>query len=495
MPLFSSDPAALVRQLNGARVLCVGDVMLDVFVYGSVDRVSPEAPIAVLAIERESAMLGGSGNVVRNLVAVGAEVCFLAIVGDDMAGREITALIGAEPRIEPHLLVDSSRCTTIKTRYVAGVQQLLRADRETAAPPGDHVLLDLASRAEQAMADHKVLVLSDYGKGVLEERVCRRLIDRARSLGVTVIVDPKGRDYSRYVGATLITPNRRELHDATGLPVNDDASIIDAARYIMDRDGVENVLVTRSRDGMTLVQGDGQVAHFDAEAREVYDVAGAGDTVVSSLAAALAGGVSLADACRLANVAAGIVVGKTGTAVAHSEEIVTAIKTRDMVMGEAKIAALAGAQERIAAWRRDGLKIGFTNGCFDLLHPGHISLIAQARSACDRLIVGLNTDASVSRLKGPERPIQNETARATVLAALGNVDLVTFFDEDTPLTLIEALKPDVLVKGEDYKIEEVVGADLVRGWGGEVVLARLTVGQSTTATVRRIRAAETPANG
>jgi len=495
MPLFSSDPAALVRQLNGARVLCVGDVMLDVFVYGSVDRVSPEAPIAVLAIERESAMLGGSGNVVRNLVALGAEVCFLAIVGDDMAGREITALIGAESRIEPHLLIDSSRCTTIKTRYVAGVQQLLRADRETAAPPGDHVLLDLASRAEQAMADHKVLVLSDYGKGVLEERVCRRLIDRARSLGVTVIVDPKGRDYARYVGATLITPNRRELHDATGLPVNDDASIIDAARYIMDRDGVENVLVTRSRDGMTLVQGDGQVAHFGAEAREVYDVAGAGDTVVSSLAAALAGGVGLADACRLANVAAGIVVGKTGTAVAHSEEIVTAIKTRDMVMGEAKIAAPLGALERIAAWRRDGLKIGFTNGCFDLLHPGHISLIAQARAACDRLIVGLNTDASVRRLKGPERPIQSETARATVLAALVNVDLVTFFDEDTPLELIASLRPDLLVKGDDYKIEEVVGADLVQSWGGEVLLARLTAGQSTTATVRRIRAAENPSVG
>ncbi|MFY7959183.1 MAG: D-glycero-beta-D-manno-heptose 1-phosphate adenylyltransferase, partial [Elsteraceae bacterium] len=407
----------------------------------------------------------------------------------------VMSLVGEIDGVEPHLLVDSARCTTIKTRYVAGVQQLLRADRETASPPGDHVLLDLASRAEQAMADHKVLVLSDYGKGVLEERVCRRLIDRAKALGVTVIVDPKGRDYSRYVGATLITPNRRELHDATGLPVNDDASIIDAARYIMDRDGVENVLVTRSRDGMTLVQGDGQVTHFEAEAREVYDVAGAGDTVVSSLAAAIAGGVSLADACRLANVAAGIVVGKMGTAVAHSEEIVTAIKTRDMVMGEAKIAALAGAQERIAAWRRDGLKIGFTNGCFDLLHPGHISLIAQARAACDRLIVGLNTDDSVRRLKGPERPIQNETARATVLAALGNVDLVTFFDEDTPLALIEALRPDLLVKGDDYKIDEVVGAEQVLGWGGEVLLARLTAGQSTTATVMRIRAAEASAAG
>ena len=351
MPLFTSNPTALVGQMSGARVMCVGDVMLDVFIYGSVDRVSPEAPIAVLAVEREDAMLGGSGNVVRNLVAVGAEVCFLAIVGDDMAGRDITALIGAESRIEPHLLVDASRCTTIKTRFVAGVQQLLRADRETAASPGDHVLLDLASRAEQAMPDHKVLILSDYGKGVLEDQVCRRLIDRARALGVLVIVDPKGRDYARYAGATLITPNRRELHDATGLPVNDNASIIDAARYIMDRDGVENVLVTRSRDGMTLVEASGEVTHFDAEAREVFDVAGAGDTVVSSLAAALAGGVGLADACRLANIAAGIVVGKIGTAVAHAEEIVTAIKTRDMVMGEAKIAALAGARDRIATDR------------------------------------------------------------------------------------------------------------------------------------------------
>jgi D-beta-D-heptose 7-phosphate kinase/D-beta-D-heptose 1-phosphate adenosyltransferase len=490
MPLFTSNPTALVGQMSGARVMCVGDVMLDVFIYGSVDRVSPEAPIAVLAVEREDAMLGGSGNVVRNLVAVGAEVCFLAIVGDDMAGRDITALIGAESRIEPHLLVDASRCTTIKTRFVAGVQQLLRADRETATPPGDHVLLDLASRAEQAMPDHKVLVLSDYGKGVLEDQVCRRLIDRARALGVLVIVDPKGRDYARYAGATLITPNRRELHDATGLPVNDNASIIDAARYIMDRDGVENVLVTRSRDGMTLVEANGEVTHFDAEAREVFDVAGAGDTVVSSLAAALAGGVGLADACRLANIAAGIVVGKIGTAVAHAEEIVTAIKTRDMVMGEAKIAALAGARDRIATWRRDGLKVGFTNGCFDLLHPGHVSLIAQARAACDRLIVGINSDASVKRLKGPDRPIQNETARATVLAALGNVDMVTIFDQDTPYDLINELRPDVLVKGADYRIEDVVGADLVQGWGGSVHLAKLTSGQSTTATVSRIRASE-----
>jgi D-beta-D-heptose 7-phosphate kinase/D-beta-D-heptose 1-phosphate adenosyltransferase len=246
------------------------------------------------------------------------------------------------------------------------------------------------------------------------------------------------------------------------------------------------VLVTRSREGMSLVEGNGQVTDFGAEAREVFDVAGAGDTVVATLAAAIAGGIDLIDACHLANVAAGIVVGKIGTAVAHAEEIRTAIETRHLVRGDAKITALPGAVDRVAAWRRDRLRIGFTNGCFDLLHPGHVALIAQARAACDRLILAINSDASVTRLKGPGRPVQSEAARAAVLAGLADVDLVLAFDEDTPLETIRALAPDVLVKGADYADKEVVGADLVRARGGEVILADLTPGQSTSAIVARI---------
>ncbi|MBV8166794.1 MAG: D-glycero-beta-D-manno-heptose-7-phosphate kinase, partial [Alphaproteobacteria bacterium] len=440
----TSDLVSSVARLAQAKVLCVGDLMLDRFVYGQVERVSPEAPIPVVSVERELAMLGGAGNVVRNLVALGAETCFISVIGDDQASREVIQLVGAEPRIEPHLLVEPKRRTTIKTRFVAGSQQLLRADRETIAPIGAPIAAQLLQRAEEALRDHAVMILSDYGKGVLGPEAIETLIAAARAAGVKVVIDPKGRDYARYAGATLLTPNRRELMDAVGLPTGTDDEVVAAGRALFERCAIDALLVTRSQDGMTLIQRDGAVVHLPAKARQVFDVSGAGDTVVATVAAALSGGVALPDACMLANVAAGIVVGKIGTAVTHADEIVTALQTEDLAQGESKVLSLHAALDQVAAWRSKGLKIGFTNGCFDLLHPGHVSLLAQSRAQCDRLVVGLNSDASVKRLKGETRPVQTETARAVVLASLSHVDAVVIFPEDTPLSLIEAIKPDVL---------------------------------------------------
>ena len=479
------DLAGHLEALSRARVLCVGDVMLDRYVYGDVERISPEAPIPVIRIRNEAAMLGAAGNVARNLVALGASVRFIAVIGDDAAGAEIAALLKAEEGVAPELVVAMGRRTTIKTRFVAAHQQILRADAESDGALGDCAGA-LIRRVRGALDDCDVVVLSDYGKGVLGPDTVAEIIAAARAGDRAVIVDPKGADYARYRGASLVTPNRRELGEAAGMPVDGDEAITAAARALIESCGIDGVLVTRSHDGMTLVTRDGAGLHIPAEAREVFDVSGAGDTVVAALAAALAGGVALAEAARLANVAAGVVVAKTGTAVASAGELFTALHARDLLTGEDKIVTAAEALGRIGRWRKAGLRIGFTNGCFDLLHPGHIALLTQARAACDRLVVGLNSDASMRRLKGEGRPIQAEAARAQVLASLATVDLVVSFAEDTPIKLVEALRPDVLVKGADYRLDQVVGADLVRGYGGEVVLVEIMPGYSTSATIARI---------
>lgn len=483
-----SDLLALVDRLDGAAVMVVGDVMLDRFLYGAVDRVSPEAPIPVLRLEREVTMLGGAGNVLRNLSAVGAKTVFFAVVGEDTAGQEVRQLVERESS-DPaliYLLVDGARATTIKERYIATGQQLLRADRETSFEVAQATKDKLLSKAEKALEGVGALVLSDYGKGVLPGDVVARLIARANTLGCPVIVDPKAVDYSYYRGAALVTPNRRELAQASGHSVQGDAEVVAACRSLTEAAGLGGVLATRSEEGMSLVLANGEVTHLPARAREVFDVSGAGDTVVALLGAALAAGILLEDAAGLANIAAGIVVGKTGTAVAEALEIRQAIHASRLSQAEAKFVDHELLLDQVARWRQAGFKVGFTNGCFDLLHPGHISLLRQSRAACDRLVVGLNSDASVARLKGPSRPVQAETARAVVLASLEDVDRVVVFGEDTPLELIEALRPDVLIKGADYAADEVVGAKEVQAYGGHLVLAQLEPGHSTTATLNRL---------
>ena len=481
----NSELLPYVDRLKTARVLCIGDVMLDHYVYGQVERVSPEAPIPVLWIEREIKTLGGAGNVLRNLRALGAAASFISVVGNDEAGREIGRLVEAQDGAEAHVLVQPQRTTTVKTRYIAGNQQLLRADHESAIPLDPYIREDMLRLARELVADHSVVVISDYAKGVLTEGVALEIIRAAREAGACVIVDPKGGDHIRYRGADLIKPNRRELAHATGMPVETDDEIIAASRALIERCGFNAVLASLGAEGSLLIAADGAAHIQRAEVREVFDVSGAGDTVVATVAAALAVGVALTDAARLGNFAAGIVVGKIGTAVVYASELTAALNGRDRHDAD-KVVPRSHALDLVARWRRHGLKVGFTNGCFDLLHPGHVALLGQAKAGCDRLIVGLNSDASTARLKGPRRPIQSETERAAVLASLAAVDLIVMFEEDTPMELIRDIRPQLLVKGDDYRLDEVVGADFVKHAGGEVLLVKVVPGYSTTATIARL---------
>ncbi len=483
--MSETDLIPLVEALAGARVLCVGDVMLDHYVYGRVERVSPEAPIPVLRVEREVRKLGGAGNVLSNLHALGTQACFISVTGNDSAGREVGKLVAALAGIEAHVFGERGRTTTIKTRYIADTQQMLRADREQVAPLTDAQREDVRRMVEQVLPHYQVTVLSDYAKGVLAQGVAGDIIAAATRAGHPIVVDPKGMDYGAYRGASIIKPNRRELGEATKRPVDSESAVVAAARSLIDAHGFGAVLVSLSQEGMLVVEQSGATAKLGAEAHEVFDVSGAGDTVIAVVAAALAAGAPVLDAARLANVAAGIVVGKVGTAIVHATELIERLVDREAVATR-KVLPLALAVDHVARWRRKGLRIGFTNGCFDLLHPGHVSLLAQARAACDRLVVGLNSDASVMRLKGPGRPVQNEQARSAVLASLASVDLVVLFDEDTPRNLITELKPDLLVKGADYRHDQVVGADLVEAYGGRVMLAELVPGFSTTATIAKL---------
>jgi len=481
-----SSLADLIERLNGARVLCVGDVMLDRYVMGEVERISPEAPIPVLRTQRETSMLGGAGNVASNIAALGGGGRFVGVVGEDAAGDEIARLLSNLQAIHADLVRDSERHTTLKTRFVGSNQQLMRADVESTEALSAQCQAQVLEHITHSGDTIGAVVLSDYGKGVLSDTIIQGVIAKAHAAKIPVVIDPKGSDYSRYRGADIITPNKKELMDATAMPARTDDDVVAACMNLIESCGVGSVLATRSADGMTLVTKDRDPLHLKAEAREVFDVSGAGDTVVATLALALAGGADLNDAASLANTAAGIVVGKAGTATVSGAELARALHHQDLGQAEAKLNDLDRAIAKVALWRDQGLKVGFTNGCFDLLHPGHISLLSQARAACDRLVVGLNSDSSVRGLKGETRPVQSEAARAAVLGALVAVDLIVLFSDETPIQLIEVLRPNVLVKGADYTIDTVVGADIVHGYGGRVVLADLVDGHSTTNTIERM---------
>jgi D-beta-D-heptose 7-phosphate kinase / D-beta-D-heptose 1-phosphate adenosyltransferase len=478
------DLEAAIRRLAHANVLIVGDVMLDRYVYGDVNRISVEAPVPILAIDREVEMPGGAGNVLRNLTALGAAAAFITVVGDDVAGSSLTALVGGHANVEPWLLVQGGRTTTQKTRYIAKGHQLLRADREQTDPINPRLAERLVRIAVDAMAATSVTVLSDYGKGVLAGEVPTQLLAAARASGRVLIVDPRGVDFSRYTGADIVMPNRPELAAATGMPVDTEAAIVAAGLALRERFEFGAVVVTRGNDGMTLIDADG-VRHFPAEAGEVYDTSGCGDTALAMLAAAVAAKLPLAVAVRLANIAAGVVVGKVGAAVAREAELLAAVSPERSA--SRKVVSLEEAVELAERWRHRGWRVGFTNGCFDLLHPGHLYLLDAGRAGCDRLIVGVNSDRSARRLKGPMRPAQGQEARAALLASLAPVDVVCVFDEDTPERLIRAVRPDVLITGGTEGVEEGIGADLVREWGGKVTVADVLPGHSTQAMFERIR--------
>jgi len=487
------DVEKVLSAVPQQTVLVVGDLMLDDFVYGEVSRISPEAPTPVIAVRRSEMVIGGAGNVARNIAALGARALFVGLIGQDEAGTTIRAALRSEERIEPHLVADDGRPTTRKVRFVSEHHSthLLRADWETAAPAGAAHEQELIALALQALPRAGAVVLSDYAKGVLTPGLIRTVIEAATRAGKPVIVDPKGTDYTIYRDATVITPNRQELAAATRLPAQSDAEVAEAAAVLRRSLGAQVVLVTRSEAGMTLVTGDAEPVHVPAYPVRVRDVSGAGDTVVAALALMLAAGAAFEPAMRAANAAASVVVGKRGTATATLAELRARLLPAATLASDKIVFDWSVLDERIASWRRAGLRVGFTNGCFDLLHPGHVKILAGARAACDRLVVGLNSDASVRRLKGEGRPVQDAHARAEVLAALEAVDLVVVFEEDTPLALIERIRPTVLVKGADYSLDQVVGRELVEAHGGEVVLIELVPGHSTTRMVERTRAGKT----
>ncbi|MGA7430188.1 MAG: D-glycero-beta-D-manno-heptose-7-phosphate kinase [Xanthobacteraceae bacterium] len=478
-----------LKHISQQTVLCVGDLMLDDFVYGEVTRISPEAPTPVLAVGRSEIEIGGAGNVARNIAALGARCIFVGLIGKDEAGRTLTeAFAKFKDSIVPQLVADSGRCTTRKVRFVSEHHSthLMRADWETAKPASEQTEQAIIAQAHAAMERAGAVVLSDYAKGVLTPAVVRAIIDRARQLGKPIIVDPKGHDYSVYRGATLITPNRQELGAAVHRPVVTEAELAAAAAELARLAECDAVLVTRSEEGMTLhVEGQPPV-HIPAYPVKVRDVSGAGDTVAAVMSILLAMKAPFDSAMRAANAAAAVVVGKRGTAAVSVAELRHRILPSASLASEDKVIFdWSVLDDRLAMWRRAGLRIGFTNGCFDILHRGHTKLLAEARAACDRLVVGLNSDASTTRLKGAGRPINPAEGRAEVLAALEAVDLVVVFEEDTPLKLIERVRPSVLVKGADYKREEVVGREFVEQAGGDIVLVGLVPGHSTTAIVKR----------
>ena len=481
--------ADLIPLLVGRTVLVLGDVMLDRYVSGEVSRISPEAPIPVLRVIAARASLGGAANVAQNVAALGARAILLGVIGTDDAGAEIERLVaGAGESVDARLCAIPQRQTTVKTRFTTrSMHQLLRVDDETVDPLDDESAAELRRRFARALPESDVVVLSDYAKGVLCDRLLRGVVNLSRRARRPVIADPKRASFKAYRNVTVLTPNAQEVARATGVEAADEDGAERAARIALDAAACDAVIVTRSENGLALVRRGMPALHLPARVQEVSDVSGAGDTFVAALAAALAGDRDLVKATRLANIAAGISVSRPGTAVVSGRDLAEELRRRNVIASDEKIMDAEGALRHIAEWRRRGLRIGFSNGCFDLIHPGHVHLLAQARAACDRLVVALNTDHSVRRLKGPERPIQSEAARATVMSSLASVDLVVLFAEETPLSLIEAIRPDVLVKGADYRPEQVVGADIVRRNGGKVLLVDLLPSQGTTATIARVR--------
>ncbi|MCM2356541.1 MAG: bifunctional D-glycero-beta-D-manno-heptose-7-phosphate kinase/D-glycero-beta-D-manno-heptose 1-phosphate adenylyltransferase HldE [Geobacteraceae bacterium] len=479
------DVESLFAKARDIRVLVVGDLMLDEYLWGRAERISPEAPVQVVDVVREELRLGGAGNVANNLVALGCGVTVLSVIGADDNGTILQHAFSGKGVDVAGVFEDPMRRTSKKTRVVAAHQQIVRIDRESREPLSREFEEKIAAFLAERANGYQVIMVSDYLKGVLTEGVLAAIIDAGRRLGIPVVIDPKGSDYRKYRGATILTPNRKEAEIATGVRIDSDESLANAADTLLREGGLAALLVTRSEQGMSLFEASGRTVHIPTFAREVYDVTGAGDTVLALIGLVLACGHSFEEAARLANVAGGIAVGKLGTSTVTPAEIIAEVG-RGHRDSDAKIKNRDVLAAVIAEEKEQGKRVVFTNGCFDLLHAGHVKYLQKARSFGDLLVLGLNSDASVRRLKGDKRPLIGEEERSHLLAALDCVDYVVIFDEDTPLQLIEALRPQVLVKGGDYAPEGVVGKDLVESYGGRLELVEFVDGKSTTGIIEKI---------
>ena len=481
----ADEPSAwldTLRRCAEVSVLVVGDLMLDEYVGGSVERISPEAPVPIVRAGTSEFRLGGAGNVARQIAALGARATLIGTVGDDAAGDTVRRLCQESNLPVESIVTVQHRQTIRKLRVLSQSQQLLRIDWEDKHPlSGEAVyaLIDKISGSSPADA----IILSDYAKGVLSEPVIAKLVLDRHPRTRTVVVDPKHRDFTRYRGAGILTPNLRELGEAVGrlLDPADLTNIGVAARLQIQAGGFESIVVTLGDRGILIVMADGSQKLIPALKRPVYDVTGAGDTAAAVLTTCMAAGATIESAAYIANAAAGIAVGEIGAVAVPSSRIA------DVTMGRppSKVMSRETLQARVRQWREAGQRIVFTNGCFDLLHPGHLSLLHYAKSLGDILVLAINSDAAVRRLKGPSRPVLSQNDRAAMLGALGCVDAVTIFDEDTPLETVRCVQPDILVKGQDYRLEEVVGRDVVEAAGGRVVLAPLLAHYSTSSLLAR----------
>jgi D-beta-D-heptose 7-phosphate kinase/D-beta-D-heptose 1-phosphate adenosyltransferase len=469
-----------------AWALVIGDLMLDRYMIGEVERISPEAPVPVVLLRQQYDRVGGAANVAANLAKLGVATRIAGVTGNDAVGRTLIAMMAENGIDSPAILQSTQRPTTTKTRVLGGHQQMMRLDQESHAPLSADETQEILALILREIEQHPaVVILSDYAKGVLSTALCEQVIQRCRQSKITVLVDPKGPDYSKYRGATALTPNKRETADACKVDVRDNAALLAAATQLRQTLELDFLAMTRGEEGISLIEA-AQTRHIAATAKQVFDVSGAGDTVIATLAAGLIGGLSTIDALHLANIAAGIVVGKVGTVPTTYEELLHELIAQGSTAQVNKIHDLHSLQAQVDAWRASGQKIVFTNGCFDLLHAGHVTYLEAARKMGDRLVLGLNTDESVRTLKGPTRPVIHEADRARVLAGLEAIDAVILFGEDTPLELIKAVKPDVLVKGSDYSEDQVVGGKEVKSWGGRVALVDVVPGRSTSNLIEKL---------
>ena len=471
------------HEWSDKHLLVVGDVMLDKYIWGDVGRISPEAPVPVVHATHKSHQPGGAANVAMNLVRLGAKTRVIGFTGGDEDEKLLVESLRANG-IDPICVVSNGFPTTAKLRILGGQQQMLRLDTERVGTRPKHDQDRLIAAVRPDLAHYDAVVLSDYAKGVLSPEVCQAVISEARKLDIPVLVDPKSSDFSRYRGASTICPNLSELSRAANVDTRDLNALLDAAERMVSLFDVEFLTATLSEKGIALVR-PGNRFLAPAAARQVFDVSGAGDTVIAVLAMSLSSGLKPEIAVQLANFAAGVVVGKVGTVPIEKHELLAALNPEITLHAEDKVVSREELLGRVATWRKNQERVVFTNGCFDLLHVGHISVIEQARRLGDRLIIAINSDASVSRLKGPNRPIVGEYERARVLAALGAVDAVVIFDEPTPLEIILETRPDVIVKGGDYDRETVVGAREVESWGGQVRIVPTVEGFSTTRLIEK----------
>jgi len=471
-----------MEEIKKPNILVIGDLMIDHYLWGNVNRISPEAPVQVVEVEKETTVLGGAGNVVNNLVALGADVMVMSVVGEDKNGDEITQMLESI-KVKHYLICDENRKTTKKSRIIASHQQVVRYDHESKEDISAESEALLTTGLLNIIEEFDVVLVSDYGKGVITDSLMGKINFCASGNDVKVLVDPKGDDYSKYIGSYLLTPNKKEAQIATKMEINDDASLKVALKKLHNTACLQVPMITLSEDGIAILDENNNVIKKPTVAREVYDVTGAGDTVLASLGYCLAKDDNIVEAMEFANLAAGVVVGKIGSATATLEEIEEYKSSLHKSSIESHIKTFKEIENTVERLKKKNKKIVFTNGCFDILHKGHVQYLDKAKSFGDVLILGLNSDSSVKALKGDNRPINTQDDRAYILAALESVDYVVIFDDNTPLSLIQIVQPDILVKGGDYEGKEVVGSDIAK----EVKLVQFVDGKSTTKTIEKIQ--------